>query len=260
MSTSRTAAVTVSAAAVIAFVTAGCGPATQTSGSPTSPVVSSPTPAASSSAVAASPAAAETVTRTGPARWGIAPQTVRVTGVHDGDTFYVAGGGKVRPLGIDSCEVGTQGGTVATRRAHALLDGQTVILSREPGADRDRYGRELRYVQVDGRDYGEQMVVGRDTAVYAKGHDDSSPTYTADLRRLDTDGRDCGGPAPTDKAPASSAPASTAAQPSPRTHAPVPRTHAPAPTTRVHTGHTGHPCLPGERDGDHDGFCGEGKH
>jgi micrococcal nuclease len=29
-------------------------------------------------------------------------------------------------------------------------------------------------------------------------------------------------------------------------------------TTR-HTGNTGHPCLPGERDGDHDGYCGEGR-
>jgi hypothetical protein len=26
-----------------------------------------------------------------------------------------------------------------------------------------------------------------------------------------------------------------------------------------HTGQTGHPCLPGERDGDKDGYCGEGR-
>lgn len=25
------------------------------------------------------------------------------------------------------------------------------------------------------------------------------------------------------------------------------------------TGRSGHPCLPGERDGDNDGFCGEGR-
>jgi micrococcal nuclease len=29
------------------------------------------------------------------------------------------------------------------------------------------------------------------------------------------------------------------------------------PPTRAHTGHNGHPCMPGERDGDHDGYCGE---
>jgi micrococcal nuclease len=28
--------------------------------------------------------------------------------------------------------------------------------------------------------------------------------------------------------------------------------------TRPRTGNTGHPCLPGERDGDNDGYCGEG--
>lgn len=28
--------------------------------------------------------------------------------------------------------------------------------------------------------------------------------------------------------------------------------------TRPHSGNSGHPCLAGERDGDNDGFCGEG--
>ncbi|HEY2224633.1 DUF4190 domain-containing protein [Actinomycetospora sp.] len=39
-----------------------------------------------------------------------------------------------------------------------------------------------------------------------------------------------------------------------RPYVPAPDTHV---NTRVHTGHSGHPCLPGERDGDHDGYCGE---
>jgi hypothetical protein len=29
--------------------------------------------------------------------------------------------------------------------------------------------------------------------------------------------------------------------------------------TKRHAGHTGHPCGPGERDGDHDGYLGEGR-
>lgn len=29
--------------------------------------------------------------------------------------------------------------------------------------------------------------------------------------------------------------------------------------TRTHTGNTGHPCQAGERDGDGDGYCGEGR-
>ena len=39
-----------------------------------------------------------------------------------------------------------------------------------------------------------------------------------------------------------------------RPYVPAPNTHV---NPRVYTGHSGHPCLPGERDGDHDGFCGE---
>jgi micrococcal nuclease len=34
---------------------------------------------------------------------------------------------------------------------------------------------------------------------------------------------------------------------------------APSPSVKRHTGNTGHPCLPGERDGDNDGYCGEGR-
>lgn len=32
-----------------------------------------------------------------------------------------------------------------------------------------------------------------------------------------------------------------------------------SPSTSRHTGQTGHPCMGGERDGDHDGYCGEGR-
>ena len=31
------------------------------------------------------------------------------------------------------------------------------------------------------------------------------------------------------------------------------------PDSKNRTGRSGHPCLPGERDGDNDGYCGEGK-
>jgi hypothetical protein len=70
------------------------------------------------------------------------------------------------------------------------------------------------------------------------------------------------------------APASAPAQPTPTSEVAAPTTTAqqetdvdvdrpyiPAPdthvNTKVHTGYSGHPCLPGERDGDHDGYCGE---
>ncbi len=48
-------------------------------------------------------------------------------------------------------------------------------------------------------------------------------------------------------------------QPAPR---PAPKPNPdpdPDPDTRPRSGNTGHPCLPGERDGDNDGYCGEGR-
>jgi len=51
-----------------------------------------------------------------------------------------------------------------------------------------------------------------------------------------------------------------------RPHTPrvdVPRTTARSRSgsggTRPRSGNSGHPCLPGERDGDNDGYCGEGR-
>lgn len=55
-----------------------------------------------------------------------------------------------------------------------------------------------------------------------------------------------------------------------RKNRPDPTVRAPRPTaddddrdsdsggTRPHSGNSGHPCGPGERDGDNDGYCGEG--
>ncbi len=114
----------------------------------------------------------------------------------DGDTFEVAGGRTVRVLGIDSCEAGTDGGERATSAARAGLSGATVTLTREPGADRDRYDRELRYVATaGGGDFGEYMVAGDHTAVYA-GRNDASAAYVARLRSLDTNARTCENPTP----------------------------------------------------------------
>jgi len=76
--------------------------------------------------------------------------------VFDGDTIQIDLEGrheKVRLQGIDTPEVGGPYTTVecfgqqASRRAHALLDGQRVRLAQDPNDDtRDRYGRLLAYV------------------------------------------------------------------------------------------------------------------
>lgn len=50
---------------------------------------------------------------------------------------------------------------------------------------------------------------------------------------------------------------------SPDTYVPAPRAPADDDSssggTRPRSGNSGHPCLPGERDGDNDGYCGEGR-
>jgi endonuclease YncB( thermonuclease family) len=110
-----------------------------------------------------------------------------VTEVVDGDTLEVAGE-RVRVLGIDACELGTTAGTTARNRAVALIGGRTVALRREPGVDRDRSGRALRYVEIGGRDFGLAMVDHPDTGVSAG---DVDPAYLAQLRAADADGRTC---------------------------------------------------------------------
>ena len=81
--------------------------------------------------------------------------------VVDGDTVDVLdndrGRLRVRILGINTPETKPPaqcGGLEATGFAEAALLDKRVVLVADPTQDaRDRYGRTLAYVQVDGRDY-----------------------------------------------------------------------------------------------------------
>jgi endonuclease YncB( thermonuclease family) len=96
--------------------------------------------------------------------------------VVDGDTFWI-GGEKVRIAGIDApethpsrCAYEARLGDEATDKLRALLNSgavtmtsiehftQSGTLSEGRARDRDKYGRLLRNVQVDGADVGETMV------------------------------------------------------------------------------------------------------
>jgi micrococcal nuclease len=92
--------------------------------------------------------------------------TARVLRVVDGDTIIVQLDGRrerVRYIGIDTPESVAQNqpiacfGREASEANKALVSGKTVRLERDI-SDRDRYGRLLRYVYVDGAFVNGELV------------------------------------------------------------------------------------------------------
>jgi len=90
---------------------------------------------------------------------------VIVTKVTDGDTIHVLLNGRdttIRIIGIDTPETVDPRkpvqcmGKAASDRAKVLLSNKTVVLESDPTqGDKDKYGRLLRYVFIDGSDdYG----------------------------------------------------------------------------------------------------------
>ncbi|HCA43104.1 MAG TPA: thermonuclease [Bacteroidetes bacterium] len=91
--------------------------------------------------------------------------------VIDGDTYTLDNGDKIRLIGIDTPEMRDSEkldkdadksgqsketikklGSLATEFARKNFEGKKVYLEKEPGEDKDRYGRLLRYVYLeDGR-------------------------------------------------------------------------------------------------------------
>lgn len=91
-----------------------------------------------------------------------------VIAVVDGDTIKVAMGGSLetlRIIGINTPETVDPRRTVecygkeASNKAKEMLLGKKVVLEADSSQqDRDKYGRLLRYVFVDGVDYGKEMI------------------------------------------------------------------------------------------------------
>ncbi|GAA5016967.1 hypothetical protein GCM10023258_02990 [Terrabacter aeriphilus] len=96
--------------------------------------------------------------------------TWSVTKVVDGDTLWAERDGvtlKVRVIGIDTPEMGQCGYAEATRNLRAVLGDRPVTLTAGARDDADRYGRSLRYVDVDGLDAGlRQITQGHAVARY----------------------------------------------------------------------------------------------
>lgn len=83
--------------------------------------------------------------------------TAAVARVIDGDTIELTDGKKVRLLGIDAPEKRQYYYEESTDRLKQLAEGKKVILEKDV-SNRDRYGRLLRYVYVDGLFVNLEMV------------------------------------------------------------------------------------------------------
>lgn len=170
-------------AVMVGILFAACSPHDDPAPTPSA----APSFSAVSSAPSYTPSTATSSPTAGPvaAAPPFAGEPVTVTDVVDGDTFTTSDGRTIRVLGIDSCEAGTYGGTLATSDARLKLtstyDGSVTITS-QGGVDTDTHGRHLRYVQTGSNheDFGEYMVRNDHTGVY-QGRNDASPEYIARL-------------------------------------------------------------------------------
>ena len=80
-----------------------------------------------------------------------------VVRVVDGDTIKIDGGESVRLIGINSTERGEECYIEAKQKLTELVDGKIVLLEKDV-ENRDKYGRLLRYVYLDGNFVNLQMV------------------------------------------------------------------------------------------------------
>lgn len=114
------------------------------------------------------PVASPTPRQTPPAAPPTTTHVWRVVGVHDGDTVTCLDETntqqKVRLAEIDAPELGQDYGKVARESLAELVFGKTVTVQEE---GKDRYGRWIAHMQVDGVDVNRRMVAGGNAWHYA---------------------------------------------------------------------------------------------
>lgn len=89
--------------------------------------------------------------------------TARVSRVIDGDTVVLNGYERLRIACVDSVERSQPGFYAATRKTRQLVGGKTVKVRR---ITRDRYGRTVGEIFVDGINLGEELVRTGHARVY----------------------------------------------------------------------------------------------
>ncbi|RLJ06571.1 MAG: hypothetical protein DRP12_03830 [Candidatus Aenigmatarchaeota archaeon] len=85
------------------------------------------------------------------------PKEVRITEVIDGDTVLAETGERIRLLGINAPEKGQKFWNLCRKMLKGLLLNRTVRLEADE-EDRDRWGRLLRWVWLEGKLVNEELV------------------------------------------------------------------------------------------------------
>lgn len=110
--------------------------------------------------------------------------------VVDGDTIDVKDNTnlvqRVRLVGIDTAERGECGFSEASTTLAQLVGSSTFDLVLADTDDKDRYGRLLRYVDVEGRDLGLELIKGG-FAVAAYDSRTSYPKHTREDSYISAD-------------------------------------------------------------------------
>ena len=141
---------------MVAGSAAAIAAATQPAAAPP-PASSFPTPNSASS----TPAQPVSVSPQPSANRSAMPHLWRVVGVHDGDTVTCLDESnqqqKVRLAEIDAPEIGQDYGKVSREALAEMVFGKTVEVDED---GKDRYGRWIAHLSVNGVDVNRQMVAG----------------------------------------------------------------------------------------------------
>jgi hypothetical protein len=147
-----------------------------------------------------------------------------------------------------------------------VTEGALVNVIGEPQAGTDAYGSVWAYLQF-GSGYSQDLGAQLADSGYADVYPGANPTYADWITRAVTSAKQghlgqFGPPCGTPLAPPKPAPQPAAKQhrvPDPEQYRAPDSEPDEQPAPKRRTGNSGHPCLPGERDGDGDGYCGEGR-
>lgn len=91
-------------------------------------------------------------------------ETTLVERVVDGDTLVISGGDRVRLIGVDTPETKHPNkpvqpfGKEASEFTRRMVEGKRVQIQFDPGETKDKYGRTLAYVYIDGQFLNELLL------------------------------------------------------------------------------------------------------